>query len=268
MILGALAGDMIGSPYEFGNIKTTEFPLFDGDNSYFTDDSVMTLAIAEGLMAANDDIQPITYALVEAMRTLGRKYPNAGYGGRFMQWLEDPLKRPYPYRSWGNGSGMRVSPVAWAYDSLELVEYVAGESAKVTHNHIEGVRGAQAIAACVFMARKGADNDAIRGYVRERFGYPLDFTLDGIRDEYVFDVSCQGSVPQAIEAFLEGEGFEDVVRKAVSIGGDSDTIGAMTASIAQGRYGVPDSIEVEVRKRLPADLLEINDRFCQAFSVG
>ena len=266
MILGAIAGDMIGSPYEFWNIKTTEFPLF-VDRSCFTDDSVMTLAVADGLMNANDDAQPITYALVSSMRRFGRKYPDAGYGGRFLGWLEDPANSPLPYRSWGNGAGMRVSPVAWAYDNLELVEFVAAESAKVTHNHIEGIRGAQAIAACTFMARKGADNSSIRVYVRSRFGYQLDFTLDEIRDEYTFDVSCQGSVPQAIEAFLEGDGFEDAVRKAVSIGGDSDTIGAMTASIAQARYGVPDSIEAEVRRRLPEDLLSINDRFCSVFEV-
>ena len=266
MILGALAGDMIGSPYEFGNIKTTEFPLFIED-SHFTDDSVMTLAIADGLMEAAEDIQPITYSLVSCMRTLGRKYPNAGYGDRFAGWLDDPLNRPFPYRSWGNGAGMRVSPVAWAYDSLDLVEFVAAETAKVTHNHAEGVRGAQAIAGCTYLARIGKGNDEIRGYVRNQIGYALDFTLDGIRDEYSFDVSCQGSVPQAIEAFLESDGFEDAVRKAVSIGGDSDTIGAMTASIAQGRYGVPEDIERVVRARLPEDLLEINDRFCTLFDV-
>lgn len=266
MLLGALAGDMIGSPYEFGNIKTTDFPLFIED-SHFTDDSVMTLAIADGLMEAAEDIQPITYSLVLSMRRLGQKYPNAGYGAKFADWLEDSMNRPFPYRSWGNGAGMRVSPVAWAYDSLDLVEFVAAETAKATHNSVEGVRGAQAIAGCTYLARIGKGDDEIRGYVRNRIGYALDFTLDGIRANYEFDVSCQGSVPQAIEAFLESDGFEDAVRKAVSIGGDSDTIGAMTASIAQGRYGVPDEIEKVVRTLLPEDLLEINDRFCTLFDV-
>ena len=264
MILGALAGDMSGSPYEFNNIKTTDFPLFT-EWSEFTDDSVMTLAVADALLSSADDAQPLSYALVESMRRLGKRYPNAGYGGRFARWLEDPLAHPRPYKSWGNGSGMRVSPVAWAFGSLELVEYVAAETAKVTHNAPEGICGAQAIAACAFMARTGCANDEIRSYVRERFGYALDFTLDDIRPTYVFDVSCQGSVPQAIEAFLESSSFEDAVRLAVSIGGDSDTIAAMTASIAQARYGVPEDIEQAVRSRLTPDLLEVNDRFCAAY---
>lgn len=265
-ILGACVGDVIGSPYEFSNVKTTEFPLF-SEWTEFTDDTVMTLAVADALLKSRDDLQPISYALVESMRELGRAYPNAGYGGRFASWLGSDLAHPRPYNSWGNGSGMRVSPVAWAFDTLELVEYVAAETAKVTHNHPEGVKGAQAIAGCAFLARTGRSDDEIREYACGRHGYDLGFTLDQIRPGYVFDVSCQGSVPQAIETFLEAEGFEDAIRLAVSIGGDSDTIAAMAGAIAHARYGVPADIEKEVRARLPEDLLAINDRFCSAYGV-
>ncbi|MBQ3302811.1 MAG: ADP-ribosylglycohydrolase family protein [Eggerthellaceae bacterium] len=266
MILGALVGDVIGSPYEFGNIKTEDFDLFTPRCRY-TDDSVMTLAVADALMRSADEGQPISYALVESMCRLGRARLNVGYGSKFMRWLESPEAFPRPYNSWGNGSGMRVSAVAWAFDSLDVVEFVAAETAKVTHNHPEGIRGTQAVAACGFMARTGASKGDIREYVRERFGYALDFTLASIRDDYSFDVSCQGSVPQAIEAFLESDGFEDAVRKAVSIGGDSDTIGAMAASIAQGAYGVPSDIEDAARMCLDEEMLAINDRFCSKYGV-
>lgn len=266
-ILGACVGDTIGSMYEFSNVKTTEFPLF-GEWTEFTDDTVMTLAVADALLKSKEDLQPISYVFVESMRELGRAYPNAGYGGRFASWLESGLAHPRPYNSWGNGSGMRVSPVAWAFDSLELVEYVAAESAKVTHNHPEGIKGAQAIAGCTYLARAGKGNSEIRDYACGRFGYELGFTLDDIREDYIFDVSCQGSVPQAIQAFLESDSFENAVRLAVSIGGDSDTIAAMTGAIAQARYGVPEDIENEVRSKLPEGLLAINDRFCFTYGVG
>ena len=267
MILGAIVGDIVGSRYEFWNTKTTDFPLFSRDSRY-TDDSVMTLAVARALMRAEDEGYPLSYAFAECMRELGRAYPDAGYGGKFRKWLRSAEAYPQPYNSWGNGSAMRVSPVAWAFDTLELVEFVATESAKVTHNHPEGIRGAQAIATCTYLVvRAGLSKDEIRAFVRERYGYALDFTLDEIRDAYEFDVSCQGSVPQAIEAFLESESFEDAVRRAVSIGGDSDTIGAMTASIAQGFYGVPAEIEQAARQRLDTIQLEINDAFCERFDV-
>ena len=259
-MLGAIIGDVVGSVYEFDNVKSEEFPLLSA-GSTFTDDSVMTLAVADGLMATFEDGVPISTALVESMQRLGRAYPGVGYGGSFARWLE--ARDPRPYNSWGNGSAMRVSPVAWACDTLETVELVAAETAKVTHNHPEGIRGAQAVAGCVFLTRQGADNDAIREYASERFGYALDFTLDEIRDDYAFDVSCQGSVPQAIEAFLESDSLESAVRKAVSIGGDSDTIAAIAASIAQGRFGLEASADLvaAVRDRLPEDLLAITDRF-------
>lgn len=266
MILGALAGDTIGSVYEFHNIKSAEFPLF-SDGSRLTDDSMMTLAVAAALLEARDG-EPVSFALVEMMRTIGRAHPDAGYGGRFMRWLMAPNDYPQPYNSWGNGSAMRVSPVAWAFDTIEAVELMAAETAKVTHNHPEGIRGAQAAAGCAFLTRAGATKEQVRSYAQERFGYALDFMLDDIRDEYTFDVSCQGSVPQAIEAFLEANSFEETIRLAVSIGGDSDTIAAIAAGIAQGMYGVPAELAEEVRKRIPADVLPINDLFCETFMAG
>jgi len=266
MILGAIVGDTVGSIYEFNNVKREDFTFLTPEST-FTDDSVMTLAVANALMEAFEGRRPISDALVDSMRDLGNGYPGRGYGGNFAAWLYSRSERPGPYNSWGNGSAMRVSPAGWACGSIEAAEIVAAETAKVTHNHVEGIRGAQAVAACILLARKGATNDEIRETVQTRYGYALDFTLDEIRPGYVFDVSCQGSVPQAIEAFLESDGFEDAVRKAVSIGGDSDTIGAITASIAQGRYGVPGHIEDDVRNRLASELLEINDRFCACYDV-
>ena len=259
-ILGAIVGDVVGSVYEFNNIKSEDFPLF-LENSFFTDDSVMTLAVAQAIMDAAAG-QPISFALVDRMQELGNRYPGAGYGGRFQKWLGSA--DPTPYNSWGNGSAMRVSPAGWVSDSLDAVELLAAETAKVTHNHEEGIRGAVATAGCILLARKGASNDEVRAYV-EKCGYVLDFTIEQIRPTYSFTESCQGSVPQAIQAFLESSSFEDTIRKAVSIGGDSDTIAAIAASIAQARYGVPDAIALEVRSRLAPDLLEINNQFCDKY---
>ena len=264
MILGAIAGDMVGSVFEFDNIKSVEFPLF-SEGSRFTDDSAMTLAVADAIMAASEGALPVSQALVASMQEVGRRYPGAGYGGSFSRWLG--ARNPQPYGSWGNGSAMRVSPAGWVCETLEATELVAAETAKVTHNHFEGIRGAQAVAGCIYLVRKGADKAAVAEYAQGRHGYNLDFTLDAIRPIYTFDVSCQGSVPQAIVAFLEGESFEDVIRRAVSIGGASDPIAAIAASIAQPFFGVPEQIEVEVRRRLPADLLDINDRFCAAYGL-
>ncbi len=263
-VLGALVGDVVGSTYEFSNVKTQDFPLFPA-GSCFTDDSVMTLAVAQALMDALHHRQPISTALVARMQELGNRHPGAGYGGRFSAWLGAAI--PEPYESWGNGSAMRVSPVGWATNSLEAAELLAAETAKVTHNHEEGIRGAQAVAGCIVLARQGASNDQIRTYMHGRMGYDLDFTLDQIRPTYTFDVSCQGSVPQAVVAFLEGAHFEDVVRKAVSIGGDSDTIAAIAASIAHARFGVPELLARSVRAFLSPDLLAVNDGFCAAFHV-
>lgn len=252
-MIGAIAGDIIGSVYEWHNIKTKAFELFSPECT-FTDDSVMTVAVALALLrggAAED--------YVHAMQLLGRRYPDAGYGGRFSRWLRTSW--PKPYNSYGNGSAMRVSPAAWVADSLEQTLQLARWSAEVTHDHPEGIKGAQAIAASVWMARQGCSKEEIRTYVSETFGYDMDRTCDQIRPGYTFDVSCQGSVPEAIIAFLEGTDFEDVIRTAVSLGGDTDTIAAMAGSIAEPFYGVPMELRQECEARLPQDMKEIVDGF-------
>ena len=269
-MLGAIVGDVIGSGYEWNNIKTTEFPLFQRESSY-TDDSVMTIAVAHALLGREDvpsrDTLPsrnmLQRAFTSSMQSFGRHYPGAGYGSRFYDWVFNLA--PEPYNSWGNGSAMRVSPVAWVANSVEECEQLAMESALVTHNHPEGVKGAQATAACIFLARMGYDNDEIRCYVEENHGYDLDFSIDSIRKGYNYDISCQGSVPPSIVAFLESNSFEDALRRIISIGGDSDTLGAITASIAQARYGIPAGIAAETRTRLPQDLLEVVDCFCDIY---
>lgn len=250
-MLGAIAGDIIGSPYERQSIKTTEFSLFQ-DGSRFTDDTVLTAAIAAAIMEGRE------YSA--ALRDFGRRYPHAGYGGFFRQWLFSGDAGPY--NSYGNGSAMRVSPVGFAFSTLEKVEAEAERSAAVTHNHPEGIKGAQAIAACVFLAGKGAGKEEIKDYITGRFGYNLEQTLEEIRPNYKFDASCQGSVPQSIIAFLASTDYEDAVRKAVSLGGDSDTIACMTGGIAQAYYGyIPPHIIAKTQELLTPDLREVVWRF-------
>lgn len=255
-MIGAVLGDMIGAPYEFdfNNIKTTEFPLI-SKRSEFTDDTVMTVAVAHALVETygqNDDT--ICAALVKQMRRFGEIYPYSGYGGRFSCWLTSPDAGPY--NSYGNGSAMRVSPAGWLYDTLEATLHAAKLTAIVTHNHPEGIKGAQAIAACIFLARTGADKADIKAYVEQNFGYDLDTTLDEIRPAYHMDETCQGSVPQAIRAFLEGENYESTVRLAVSIGGDSDTIACIAGSIAEAYFGLPEILEHTCLSLLDPFLLE------------
>ena len=236
-MLGAIIGDIAGSRFEWDNCKSKDFELLSGD-CHPTDDSNMTLAVALAILRSDGDWTKLPELAVECMREFGRQYPH-GYGGRFRQWLRSD--DPQPYGSWGNGSAMRVSPCAWAASSLEEALQLSDAVTCVTHNHPEGIKGARAVTAAVWLARQGAGKTEIRKHIRENY-YPLDFTLDRIRESYSFDVSCQGSVPQAIEAFLESEGFEDAVRNAVSIGGDSDTIAAMAGSIAEAFYGIPPDI--------------------------
>jgi len=258
MMIGSILGDMVGSRFEFDNLKSTKFEFLT-NACEFTDDTVMTLAVARALMDADECGSAFADELVSAMQELGRMHPNAGYGGRFYDWLFS--ENPRPYNSWGNGSAMRVSPVGWAFDTLEQTEHMAAESARVTHNHPEGIKGAQATAAAMFLARTGSGKDEIKTYIERTYGYDLDRTLDGIRPGYSFDVSCQGSVPEAIIAFLESDGYEDAIRKAVSLGGDSDTIGAICGGIAQAYYGVPQELADEAYRRLTPDLQAIYDRW-------
>ena len=255
-MLGALAGDIIGSVYEFLNTKRTDFELFP-EGSRFTDDSVMTLAVAKWLL--EDEAHTIHY-LIYCMQELGDHHPHAGYGGRFMEWLFE--ENPQPYNSWGNGAGMRVSPVGLYAKTLDEALALAAMTASVSHNHPEGIKGAQAIAASVFLCKDGKSKQEIKEYVEETFGYNLSRTIDDIRPNYYFDVSCQGSVPEAIIAFLEGNSFEEVIRLAISIGGDSDTIGCMAGAIAACRYPIPDDIAKRCDSLLTEDLRDIKDRFC------
>ena len=255
-MLGAIAGDIIGSRFEQNPIKTTDFELFHPE-CRFTDDSVLTLAVAEHIFLGRD--------LVDTLKEYFNQYPDAGYGERFMQWASSPSREPY--NSFGNGSAMRVSPVGFAFDSLEVVLEKARGTAKVTHNHPEGIKGAQATAAAVFLARTGSSKKEIKSFIEAQFQYNLSDRLDSICPQYTFDATCQGSVPQAITAFLESESFEDAVRKAVSLGGDSDTQACIAGSIAHAFYGkLPDIISAEVHSRLEVPLRQILTLFCDRFS--
>ena len=257
---GAILGDMIGAPYEFDmGDKTKDFPLF-SKGSVFTDDSVMTVAVAKALLDGRDgDPAELSGLLVRSMRKWGRKYPYAGYGGRFSGWLRSA--DPQPYGSYGNGSAMRVSAAGWLYDTLETTREMARRTAEVTHNHPEGIKGAEATAGAIFMARTGSDKEEIYRYIIREFGYDLSRTCDEIRPTYRHVESCQGTVPEAITAFLEGESFEDVIRTAVSLGGDCDTLTCIAGSMAEAFYGVPDELKAACRERLPAGMLAVLDRF-------
>lgn len=263
---GAILGDMIGSPYEFdmGN-KSKEFPLF-SERSIFTDDTVMTIAVAE-VFLDNDllmDEAVIRQKLIESLHKYGKMFPDAGYGGRFGMWLF--LEGTEPYNSYGNGSAMRVSSVAWLFDDLGLVRLMARLSAKVTHNHPEGIKGAEATASAIFLARKGHPKAEIKKYIEHQFGYDLSRTCDEIRPSYRHVETCQETVPEAITAFLEGDSFEDVIRTAVSLGGDCDTLTCIAGAIAEGFYGVPEELKQECRNRLPQSLLDILKKFEQALA--
>jgi ADP-ribosylglycohydrolase len=254
-MIGAIAGDVIGSVFEQYAIKSTQFDLF-SPYSRFTDDTVLTVAIANAIM------RDIDYET--SLKTFGAKYPNAGYGASFFRWIFSSDTKPY--NSWGNGSAMRVSPVGFAFTSTEDVLKEAKKSAEVTHSHPEGIKGAQSVALAIFLARSGKNKAAIKAEISRRFGYNLDRRLDDIRPYYTFDVSCQGSVPEAIIAFLEGENFEDTVRKGISLGGDSDTIACISGGIAQAFYhDIPQEIILNVRKRLPESFLDIIDEFCERY---
>ena len=266
-MFGAILGDIIGSPYEFdhNNIKTKDFPLF-SRNSQFTDDTVMTIAIAEAILYADGDLDDLADEAVTSMQKLGRLYPYAGYGARFVGWVHSD--NPKPYNSLGNGAAMRVSPVAWAFDDMETVRKAARAVTAVTHNHPEGIKGAEATAAAIFMARKGASKAEIKAYIESEFGYDLNRTCDEIRPDYRHDETCMRTVPEAFAAFLEGESFEDVIRNAVSLGGDSDTLTAIAGSIAEGFYGVDYKLKTQAIRRLDGFLEDILGDFVMKYMRG
>lgn len=258
---GAILGDIIGSPFEFDRgDKTKYFKLF-SRRSHFTDDSVMTLAVCEALLKVGQDatVKEIEDAVITSMQSWGRRYPHEGYGGYFRRWLT--ARHPEPYNSFGNGSAMRVSAAGWLYDSLEKTRVVAKATANVTHNHPEGIKGAEATASAIFMARNGSSKEEIKKYIENEFHYDLNRTLDEIRPSFHMDETCQKTVPEAIIAFLEARDFEDAIRNAVSLGGDTDTLGAITGSIAEAYFGISETLISECRNRINKDMRDIVDAF-------
>lgn len=255
-MIGAIAGDIIGSVYEARPIKKKEFPLFH-PRCRFTDDSVLTIAIAKAILEDKD----YRRHLLE----LGRKYPRAGYGGAFLRWLWS--SDPRPYGSWGNGAAMRVSPVGFAFGGLDEVLEEAARTAIVTHDHPEGIKGAQATALAVFLARATRDKELIRREIQGRFGYDLGITLDDIRPSYSFDVSCQGTVPAALISFLESSSWEDAIRNAISLGGDSDTLACIAGGVAEAYYGeVPSFVLEKVKEILSPELWAVVVQFYERFN--
>lgn len=251
LIMGAIAGDIIGSVYEFNNVKTTEFELFTRSTD-FTDDTVLTVATMECTLEKGD--------YTKYYQKYSRAYPGRGYGGNFSRWIHS--RKPEPYNSWGNGSAMRVSPVGHAFNTIEEVLSEAEKSAVVTHNHPEGIKGAQATAAAVFLAKTGSSKKEIKDYTEKNFGYNLNRSIDEIRPVYMFNESCQETVPEAIIAFLESSGFEDAIRLAISIGGDSDTVACITGSIAEAFYNeIPCDIVKPSLKLLPAQMINVIEKF-------
>lgn len=234
-MIGALIGDISGSRFEWNNIKSKDFELLTY-KCHTTDDSVLSLAIARAILDCDGNYENLGKVAIQYMQLLGKKYPHAGYGGKFRCWIQE--KKPEPYGSWGNGAAMRVSACGFAATSMDEAKELAIKVTEVTHNHPEGIKAAEAVAVAIYMALKGTNIFKIKDYIQNNY-YELDFTLDSIRDNYTFDVSCMGSVPQAFQAFFESTDFEDAIRNAISIGGDSDTIAAITGGIAEGYYGVP-----------------------------
>ena len=255
-MIGAIAGDIIGSIYEWNNIKTKDFPLF-GEGCSFTDDTVCTIAVADWLMNEGN--------LSDILSDYVSRYPNAGYGAMFGEWARKQDREPY--NSWGNGSAMRASPVMYvARDEQELLD-LAEQSSTVTHSHPDGIAGAQATALTMWMANEGADAPTMRRDIAERFGYDLSQSVDEIREWYTFDVSSAGTVPQAVTCALEAENYEDAIRNAISIGGDSDTVACITGGIAEVMFGLPDNIWDKARSYLTVELIDVVDRFADRAGV-
>jgi type I restriction enzyme M protein len=266
-MIGAIIGDIVGSRFEWRNCKSKDFTFLVGGHESrcsccFTDDSVMTLAVVDAIMnwkeSGNESLKSLSEEAVASMQEFGGRYPRVGYGPAFCQWLS--LAHPVPYNSWGNGAAMRVSMCGWAGRTVEEVKGLSRAVTRVTHNHPEGIKGAEATAVATFLARTGESMEQIRDVIVRDY-YALDFTIDEIRPAYEFDVSCQGSVPQALEAFFESTSFEDAIRNAVSIGGDSDTIAAICGAVAGAFYGVPDDIRKKAESFLTSDLLHVLHKF-------
>lgn len=255
---GAIIGDIVGSAYEWYGVKTEDFILFKNEST-FTDDSVLTCATAYSILN--------NIPFVDAYVSFYKKYPESGYGGKFVQWAKSgDLK---PYNSFGNGSAMRVAPVAYACSSLDEVLNLAKKSAECTHNHIEGIKGAQATAAAIYMAKEGYSKKDIKNYIENTFKYNLNKKIEKIRPSYIFDSTCQGSVPEAIMCFLQSESFEDTIRKAVSLGGDADTQACIAGGIAEAFYkNVPKDMKIEMNKRLPKDLKDITEEFVTKYNIA
>ena len=260
-MIGAMIGDIVGSRFEFDRgDKSRDFELFT-KRCYFTDDTVMTAAVAEALMDSGKDADEMTVKsnLIRSMKKWGQKYPDAGYGGRFISWVlsEDPK----PYGSYGNGSGMRVSPAGWFYDTIERTREVARWTAKVTHNHPEGIKGAESTTAAIFLARNGASKEEIKRYIEDEFGYDLSRTLDEIRPTYGHVEDCMRTMPEAFECFLEAESYEECLRNVMYIGGDTDTLCAIAGAIAEAFWGIPQEIISNGKAYLPEDILNVVKRF-------
>lgn len=252
-MIGVIIGDIAGSRFERANHKSKEFTLFD-KMCHPTDDSIMSLAIAKAILRCDGDFKDLSQAAIKNMQNLGRRYENAGFGRSFIKWIF--TDDPQPYNSYGNGSAMRVSPCGYAASSLDESKELSAMVTRVSHNHPEGMKGAEAVAVAVFLAKNGKSKEEIRSYIRDHY-YESDFTLDQIRKNYKFDVSCQGSVPVALEAFYESSDFEDAIRGAISVGGDSDTIAAMTGAIAEAYYGIPEGLILSAIDYLDSTQMEI-----------
>lgn len=252
-MLGAIIGDIVGSRFEWDNYKAKDFEFLTND-CFFTDDSVMSLALCEALLESKPDFSDLRKQAVAKMRDFGDAYPDAGYGRTFSCWLY--FGDPWPYNSYGNGSAMRVSGVVYAANTMEQVKQLSLMVTDVTHNHPEGIKGAEATAVAAFMAKQGADMQAIKDYIDTNY-YPMDFTLDGIRDSYMFNETCQNTVPQALMAFFESTSYEDAIRNAISIGGDSDTLAAITGAVAECYYGIPQKLREQSISYLDKRLLGV-----------
>lgn len=252
MLFGAIIGDIVGSVYEFANIKTKDFPLF-SERGHITDDSCMTIAVADAIHKWKQNGGDLSEIAIKSMREFGNKFPDMGYGAQFWQWLIHADKGPY--NSWGNGAAMRVSAAGWFGNSVSEVKRLSYMVTSVTHDHIEGIKGAEATAIAVFLARNGCSKEDIADYIQENY-YDLCDCVEDLQLDYEWDSSCQGTVPQALQCFFESESFEDAIRNAISIGGDSDTIGAITGAVAGAFYGIPEDIIEKAKTYIPDELLQ------------